>query len=238
MKKLKICNLLLILFIFIITTTAYANQETNAEISIKLSNKEIDTTQESLELIISLEDLRNLSMTDEYLVMGYQAILEYDNEIFETATVEGLNGWNANYEKTTNTLIGDTADAKPNTDIAKIILKINKNAIEEGEGKIILKDMLLTDGTNDFQFNKELTVKVVNHKIENNDTNNNVNTNIENTQVNDIVDKASTKGKNSVTAVGITRLPAAGLNNIIIIAIVIVIIAAIIFKSKSKDIKY
>ena len=64
-----------------------------------------------------------------------------------------MNGWTATYEN--GTIVADTTSAKPNTDITKITLTLNQNLTAGISGKININNVLLSDGENDFTFNKE-----------------------------------------------------------------------------------
>lgn len=252
MKKTKasiIMILTIVVFMNIISIKSYAAEKANAVINITSNTQKIESKQSTIEVTISLGTLENLNLTNGKLVLGYEATLDYDSNIIESATVEGLNGWTVVYEASTKKIVGDTVDTKANTDTAKIVLKLKNNIPNGTSGKISVKNLLLTDGTNDFSFSKNITVEKKNSEnTENktntptNTTNTNTSTNKSNTQTSN---NSATSGNNtnksnsSLTAnTAITKLPAAGLNNVIILAIVIVFIAAIIFKFKSRKIKY
>lgn len=253
MKKTKASIIIMILtivaFMNIISIKSYAAEKANAVINITSNTQKIESKQSTIEVTISLRTLENLNLTNGKLVLGYEATLDYDSNIIESATVEGLNGWTVVYEASTKKIVGDTVDAKANTDTAKIVLKLKNNIPNGTSGKISVKNLLLTDGTNDFSFSKNITIEKKNSEnTENktntptNTTNTNTSTNKSNTQTSN---NSATSGNNtnksnsSLTAnTAITKLPAAGLNNVIILAIVIVLIAAIIFKFKSRKIKY
>lgn len=248
MKKTKASIIIMILtivaFMNIISIKSYAAEKANAVINITSNTQKIESKQSTIEVTISLRTLENLNLTNGKLVLGYEATLDYDSNIIESATVEGLNGWTVVYEASTKKIVGDTVDAKANTDTAKIVLKLKNNIPNGTSGKISVKNLLLTDGTNDFSFSKNITVEKNNSENTENKTNTptNTSTNKYNTQTSN---NSATSGNNtnksnsSLTAnTAITKLPAAGLNNVIILAIVIVLIAAIIFKFKSRKIKY
>lgn len=253
MRKIKVYIILMIVivtFMSIISTKSYAEGKANAEVNITANTQKIEDKQSTIELMISLGALENLSSTNGKIILGYEATLNYDSNMVESATIEGLNGWNVIYEASTKKIVGDTGDAKANTNTAKIVLKLKENIPDGTSGKISIKNLLLTDGTNDFSFSKDITIEKKSDNTTNNETNketNNTtnsetnNTNMSNTQK---TNNSTTSGNNTTKAnlttntKAITKLPAAGLNNTIILAIVIAIIASIIFKFKSRKIKY
>lgn len=245
MRKTKVYIILMVAimtFMSIISTKSYAEEKANAIVNITANTQKIEDKQSTIELMISLGALENLSLTNGKIVLGYEATLNYDSNIVESATIEGLNGWTAVYEASTKKIVGDTVDAKANTNTAKIVLKLKENIPDGTSGKISIKNLLLTDGTNDFSFSKDITIEKKSANTTNNETNSQTNTtNTSNTQkTNNTTTSGNNTTKSNLTTntTAITKLPAAGLNNIIILAIGIVIIAAIIFKFKSRKIKY
>lgn len=247
MKKTKVSIIIvtIIFFINIISIKSYASEKANAVINITSNTQKIENNQSTIEVMISLGALENLNSTNGKLVLGYEATLDYDSNIIESATIEGLNGWSAIYEASTKKIVGDTTDAKANTNTAKIVLKLKENIPDGTSGKISIKKLLLTDGTNDFSFNKDITIEKKIIETTDNQTNSQSNTtntaNTANTQTantNTTSGNNTTKVNSATNTTAITKLPAAGLNNVIILAIGIVIVAAIIFKFKSRKIKY
>lgn len=243
----------IILIAFMLTVgmlPIYSNAATfNVAMNASVSKTKIDKNDKTVEVILSLGSFSGVA---ENSTLGYQGTLEFDKTVFESATVTGLNGWTVTYDPTkSTTIVGDTAAAKANTDIAKITLKLNSNLDAGSKGNIELKNVVLTDGTNEITYNKTFSITLEKKNSENtenktntptNTTNTNTSTNKSNTQTSN---NSATSGNNtnksnsSLTAnTAITKLPAAGLNNVIILAIVIVFIAAIIFKFKSRKIKY
>ena len=166
--------------------------------------------------------------------------------MFQSVEVEGLNGWTANYESSTKVLLGDVDRANPNTDITKITLTLKDDVQPGTEGKVQINNILLTDGDNDFSFNKEVTVKMeeeVTTPVEDDNTNNsgnNGNATNNNSSINaNISNNAGMQsGNTDNTTVQATRLPNTGIENIILVAIAVTIVAIIVFKIKSRDIKY
>lgn len=258
----KIISMIFIIIILIAgTVNVKATDEQAKNIELNVSGQTtIGVDERTVEVIIALGNFTGIS---ENIVLGYQATLEYDENMFDSIKVEGLNSWTATYEESTQILIGElaTATAKANTNITKITLTL-KDGIEPGTmGTINLKNIELTDGTNDFTYNKSITVKVEEEKTEEPNTNttgdtntiqdNTTNTNEQN-QAGNLVDNKvsatntpnSASGLNKVNSNNVDNtkavksIPKAGMTNILIIGICVITIAGIIFKIKSRKIKY
>lgn len=141
-----------------------------------------------------------------------------------------MNGWSASFNN--NMILGDTSKVKANTDITKISFKIKEENISNKENTTIrLKNILLTDGDFETTTEKQITINFTNE-------------NATGTQkINNIKDVTVIQGENTVDATTTTsnqinKLPDAGIRESIIIAICILVILVIIFKIKSRKIKY
>ena len=243
MKNKIIMTILIIAMILTIgTISSFAEEEANIELNLN-GQTTINEDTKTVELTLSLGDFTGV---EDGATLGYQATLEYDKNMFQSVEVEGLNGWTANYESSTKVLLGDVDRANPNTDITKITLTLKDDVQPGTEGKVQINNILLTDGDNDFTFNKEVTVKMeeeVTTPVEDDNTNNsgnNGNATNNNSSINaNISNNAGMQsGNTDNTTVQATRLPNTGIENIILVAIAVTIVAIIVFKIKSRDIKY
>ena len=243
MKNKIIMTILIIAMILTIgTISSFAEGEANIELNLN-GQTTINEDTKTVELTLSLGDFTGV---EAGATLGYQATLEYDKNMFQSVEVEGLNGWTANYESSTKVLLGDVDRANPNTDITKITLTLKDDVQPGTEGKVQINNILLTDGNNDFTFNKEVTVKMeeeVTTPVEDDNTNNsgnNGNATNNNSSINaNISNNAGMQSENTDnTTVQATRLPNTGIENIILVAIAVTIVAIIVFKIKSRDIKY
>ena len=243
MKNKIIMAILIIAMILTIgTISSFAEGEANIELNLN-GQTTINEDTKTVELTLSLGDFTGV---EDGATLGYQATLEYDENMFQSVEVEGLNGWTANYESSTKVLLGDVDRANPNTDITKITLTLKDDVQPGTEGKVQINNILLTDGDNDFTFNKEVTVKMeeeVTTPVEDDNTNNsgnNGNATNNNSSINaNISNNAGMQsGNTDNTTVQATRLPNTGIENIILVAIAVTIVAIIVFKIKSRDIKY
>lgn len=243
MKNKIIMTILIIAMILTIgTISSFAEGEANIKLNLN-GQTTINEDTKTVELTLSLGDFTGV---EDGATLGYQATLEYDENMFQSVEVEGLNRWTANYESSTKVLLGDVDRANPNTDITKITLTLKDDVQPGTEGKVQINNILLTDGNNDFTFNKEVTVKMeeeVTTPVEDDNTNNsgnNGNATNNNSSINaNISNNAGMQSENTDnTTVQATRLPNTGIENIILVAIAVTIVAIIVFKIKSRDIKY
>ena len=243
MKNKIIMTILIIAMILTIgTISSFAEGEANIELNLN-GQTTINEDTKTVELTLSLGDFTGV---EDGATLGYQGTLEFDENMFQSVEVEGLNGWTANYESSTKVLLGDVDRANPNTDITKITLTLKDDVQPGTEGKVQINNILLTDGNNDFTFNKEVTVKMEEEATtptEDDNTNNsgnNGNATNNNSSINvNIANNAGMQSENTDnTTVQATRLPNTGIENIILVAIAVTIVAIIVFKIKSRDIKY
>lgn len=260
MSRKIITILLLIIFILIFcTVSSFASETMSVE-----GNTNLKEGESTVELTLLLGDLSGFTEGEP---LGFQGTLTYDENIFQNIIVEGLNGWTINYEKTSKTFMGETDVANSNMEIAKVILTV-KSGIEPGTSGIIsFSNVLLTDGTNDYTLNKEITVTMeettppIDDGEENppaedeenpeeqpgeDNVNNTVNNNnsLDNTNKTPNTNTTTIKGDNpdkttaTTATTSKTSLPKAGLTNVLAVLVVLAVISMIVFKIKSKDIKY
>lgn len=152
--KTKILSLFTI--ILSIFNICFATDNKNIVLDLT-GNTAVETNQKTVELILSLGEFTGI---EEGIVLGFEGKLQYDKNMFTLVTIEGLNQWTVEYAETTSNFIGDTIEAKSNTDIAKITLTLKDNLKAGTTGKVTLNNILLTDEINDFTFNKEATITV------------------------------------------------------------------------------
>ena len=230
MKK----RILTMTFVIILILTIGTIQSLAADIEMNLQGQTtVNSTNNTVELTLSLGDFTEI---EEGQPLGYQGTITYDEDVFTGINVEGLNGWTVNYEDSTKVFIGEIDVATANTQIAKITLTLKDGLTSGTTGTVQFNNILLTDGTNDFTFNREVTITVEGEEDKENNENN-VNSENENTNVS-ATNTTNMPANNTDTTVANQKLPAAGLKNIIIISIITVIVLAIIFKIQSRKIKY
>lgn len=222
--------MIMILFTILISgiSCCLAAEETNAK-NVEINVKGETTIKEGTKTVELILSLGKFTGVEENVPFGYEGKLEYDKNMFESVTVEGLNKWTAEYSSSTNNIIGDTAKATANTDITKIVLTL-KDGIEPGvTGKIKLNNFLLTDETNDFTFNKEITITMEQKQTSNTEKKEPIE---QKGEVTNNTQKQSgkttnVKGKTDTTTVN-KNIPKTGSSNVVI-GILMVIISIGIF---------
>lgn len=234
MKKI-VSIILIILSIICINLNVLAVVEDS---SIKVGFSMTNMSKNEMKVKMSLGEFTNLP---ENSVMTATMTLEYDTSLVESVEVIGKDNWKATIEPTTKRVILETDKSKANTDIAEFIFTTSKDATIEklNKSKILIKDINISDGENLDQFEEDKDFKFTLKEENNNSNNNNQNTNAS-TNTNNI---STNTEKNTITGnkqnmLAPTKLPAAGIKNLIILSIVIIAIATIIFKIKSRKIKY
>lgn len=105
-------------------------------------------------------------------ILGYEATLEYDENVFGNASIEGLNGWdNPSYDSTTNKFLSTTENAVGGTNIAKITLELKDN-ITVDTTQVSINNFTITDGPdNTDTLNLQITYTFENNNDNVNDDN-------------------------------------------------------------------
>ncbi len=163
---MKVFVIILIIFSIMCSSIVYAADNVNINMNIT-GNTKLQTNQKSLTLTISLGEFENIQSGK---VLGFEGILNCSEGVFKNITAKGLNGWNIEYKDSTKKIIGDVAEAKPNTTIGTVTFELNNN-VNGTNPKIEFKDILLTDGTNDFTINKTFNITWENSNEEQQSTN-------------------------------------------------------------------
>lgn len=158
MKRI-VASIIILLMSMCVYQISYAVEgENNIPVNFTGATTVSQDTQ-TITLTLSVGDFSGISGN---VIMGYEAILEYDKNIFSSVTVEGLNNWIAQYDENTQRIEGDTTAGEPNKDIAKITLTLNENATL-GTTPVSLKEGLLSindDDNLDTKFEKEIQITI------------------------------------------------------------------------------
>ena len=158
MKAIKILIVSMI-SLMMIGLFQVSNAASNIDVNFT-GETEITQDAKTVTLTISLGDFTEIPKNP---IMGYEAVLEYDKDIFSSVAVEGLNNWNAQYLDSTQRLIGETiSTGEANKDIAKITLTLNEN-VTVGTTSVKLTNGLLTvndEESLDFEFEKEVQITI------------------------------------------------------------------------------
>lgn len=236
----KVISILLVIFMMFTTIVSYAADENNTVSEETTANIEFDLTgtteiEEGTNSVVLKISLGEFTEVEEGQPLGFEGQLIYDEEMFSNASVQGLNGWSVSYVKDTNVLMGDIATAKSNTDIAEITLTINDNLEVGASGKVELQDILLTDDTNDFTFNKEVTLSIVEKVVDEEESIIESVNEVQNEEQNNADSNNINGVKDNTTAT--KSIPKAGITSAIIIACLIVLLVGIANFVRYKSIK-
>lgn len=127
-------------------------------ISLQADSIAIQNNQTEAKFYITLTDYNPTDKGEAGFIptLGYEAVLEYDNNVFESVTIESLNNWNdVEYYESTGKILATTKNAKANTKIAQITLKLKSNANVE-KTTILLKNMIVSDGKSTITLNPSI----------------------------------------------------------------------------------
>ena len=229
-KKLLFILILCLMFIQLSVTSVRA-ATINMQLLPNKEQVEIDN-ESTIEMELSLKEFDNIP---ENTVLGCYAEIEYDKQLLSFNSIEGQNGWNVEFDEETNKLVLDVDSTKANTVIAKIVFNINANEISKDENTAIaLKNIVLTDGNFKISLELQTEVKIITGKENKDDIQ----------RVQEIYTASGQKIKNSElasldeTTLKDRILPYVGNGTAILIVIVILLILTIVFKIKSRKIKY
>ena len=212
------------------------------ELNVNSAQNEINEETKQITIKISLGDITEIA---EAKPMGYEAILEYDENIFENVTVKGLNDWTASYSEATKRIIGDTDVGKENTEITEITLQLRDDYDLSENDEIIVKlnDILISDDDLfELTFNnKSVSFKVIKSQEENNNEEKPTDGETEDNNTKNEIDNNETTNnintnKTDNTTTSERKLPKTGLGSIII-GIIVFSIFAVIFIIKYKNIE-
>lgn len=248
----KIVVTLMILLLMLITTNINVKAATDSYNMGIITNKSTIEEGDSLEITLSLKDI-NVTTGDKG-IGAYQATLEYDKNIFEYVSIEGLNSWdtpiynNGTFATTTKT--GEVI--KDNEYVAKITLKVKSNiSVENTTIKVV--NITASAGAETIStkdISKKISIKV---KNSNNTENTTTNSKNEVTEKENSANKTQDKTSNATTGVSTTNsntskstndtttankiIPKTGVSEIIFygvigIAILSIITGIIVYKNK------
>jgi len=206
----------MILFSKTVCYATIGQESTNIQFNVT-ENQIIDIKDKTVTIVISLGDFVG---TQDNCVLGYEAILEYDKTVFQSIEIVGLNGWSCDYEDSTKILLGDVNAAKANTNIAKIIFTLN-DEVEETTSVVHFNNIELTDGTNDFRYNKKANVTIKRQEIQETPIGQ------ENDKKINII-TGEKEDKKADETISKKNIPQTGGNNVIMILIGIMLVMAII----------
>ena len=251
----KVVSIILFIILVIVSLNVKAVSENGSTVNMSFTK-----TVEEDKVIITIK-LGEFVSVEENSVMAASMTLDFDNNVISEVSGTSSNNWDITIQKNTKRVLLETDSAKPNTEIAKITFNINRNA-SKGKSRVGLKEINIAesssgldenynDQTVSFSVNEETPtnpggngneVTGENNTVNNATGNNTVGNNSTGNGINQTTNNSSNRtnsivgNRNNTIATG--RLPDTGIQNILIIAIVVTAICIVIFKIKSRKIKY
>lgn len=231
----------IVLFILIICTMLNVNASApTSDVGVYANVKE----QSSNKMVIEY-GLLNFVEVEEGQAMVITMTLDYDTSVISSVQAQGIGNWSASFEEGTKRLVLETNSGKANTGVVQLTFNINQSAtINSSNNKITLKDINISEGENLDKYDENHTFEISLNNDEENGGNTAKPGNNTNTANNNGSQNGSTNSRtNSISGnvdktVAKNQLPKAGFKNIAVIAIVVIAVAVVIFKIKSRKIKY
>ena len=151
MKKKQIITAILLFMIGISAISfVWASVEDTCNVTVNTDKTEMDKTQKQVKITINLDSYEG----DGFL--GYEGKLEYDSNIFKSATVTSLSDWEtASYDANTGMFLATTTTAKAGTQVAKITLDLKEN-ITATTTQVKITGLTFSDGETQKVFSKTL----------------------------------------------------------------------------------
>ena len=107
----KVISLVVLVSIILVANTVLA---ASAKVNVT-GQTAIEEGTKTVTMTVSLGAFDDVA---EGETLGFQATLEYNNNIFDSVTVQGLNGWDVSYEDSSKVVTGLTKSSKANVQIA------------------------------------------------------------------------------------------------------------------------
>lgn len=241
MKKMIISLFCILIMIYMIIVPK-VNALDGVRANIKFSGNYNDDV-----VIISIEAGKFTGFTSGGVVNASMT-LDYDSNIVTKVEVESYNNWKIELAEKTKRVLISTDESKDNVQIAKITVHLNKGKLNNKEQKVSIKEFEIANGSELNEVYPEYNYKFTPENSTEDGKNENLNTNTNQNTIQNVINsnnisintdsKKNTITGNKQNTLAPTKLPAAGIKNIIILSIVIIAIATIIFKIKSRKIKY
>lgn len=227
MKRILV-SFIIILIILSIAISSYAvevggdtQEGVTPKIEVKFKAAE-NNNEDTIKLVLSLGKFTDIK---ENAMIGYEAKLDYEEEIFETVEakdVKGLNGWTATYSPITKAIIGDPIVGKEDTEIAEITLTLKEGA-EAEKATVSLTDFLLSDDDENELYTADLSIEIT---IKSQETEPQPQPQPDGATEGKTETQSTTKNPTDPTTANASRLPKAG-HTIIIVSIIAIICIAI-----------
>lgn len=151
MKKLLICffSIILILSSAIIS---YADS-LSCSVGIVCNSTKISKNTKKIEIQVNLDSYNGDG------ILGYEGKIEYDSNVFESATIKQAENWEAvSYETQTGKFVSTTTNAKAGN-VATIVLKV-KEGVTANTTDVVITNLTFSDGESTIMLNKTITFSI------------------------------------------------------------------------------
>ena len=92
-------------------------------------------------------------------ILGYEGKIEYDSNVFESATIKQAENWEAvSYETQTGKFVSTTTNAKAGN-VATIVLKV-KEGVTANTTDVVITNLTFSDGESTIMLNKTITFSI------------------------------------------------------------------------------
>ena len=251
----KVVSIILFVVLVIVSFNVKAVSENGSTVNMSFTK-----TVEEDKVVITIK-LGEFVSVGENSVMAASMTLDFDDNVISDISGTSSNSWDITIQESTKRVLLETDSARPNTEIAQITFNINPNA-EPTTSTIALKEINIAasasgldeyynDQTISFSVNEETPTTPDDGKNEvangnntgnnatgNNAVGNNTPANSTNKVTNNSSSKTNSIAANKDNTTATSKLPDTGIRNILIISIVVIAICIVIFKIKSRKIKY
>lgn len=175
-------------------------------------------------------------------VVNASMTLDYDSSIVTKVEAETYDNWKVDLTESTKRMLISTDKSQDNIQIAKVTFHLNKENLKAEEQTIAIKEFQIANGSElnetypeySYKFTPEESTPTEPEQNQTENQNGITGTNniTQNNSINTI------QGNKTDSTVAKTKLPAAGMGKAIAVAILGIVVLAIIFKIKSRKIKY
>ncbi len=158
----KIMGIVVISLILLTVFISNSKAASAFNVKVETSSTQIAKNQTTVTIYLKLGDYNADG------ILGYEGTLNYDKNVFESATITELNGWEEpDYEPATGKFLSTTKKAKANTNIAQISLKLKSGATAKTT-KVSISNLIISDGTNESTVNQNITYTLLANQTPNN----------------------------------------------------------------------
>ena len=250
----KVVSIIILLFLVCLSYTVNATEPPTEENPTVNLTFETVTSENSVTVTISAGDFEGVEADS---VMSASMTLNYDEANIESVEGNSYNNWRISITEETKTVLLETDNANPNTEIAEITFNFRQDITEITTGTLSISDFNISDGILLDEVYPEYSVPYTIQPSEedNNDTTNDPTNNTTNETVNEVDEgdniivnaPENVETNNTIavitnntidnTIVPDSKLPQTGINIAIMILIAVIVIMAVIKLIKYKDIE-